>query len=182
MSDSTIDPNELVSGVNRLMKHECDTRAPVNFRIEKLKTETHRLTSESDLSALLSEKFGSSDDLQSWAMFTDIIRTGITPDDISSHPGKILEAELFSASRSLSARIKRLAGNMVLLTFFIIGEGEELPCNTLTLRVRQDIAARKEIPGNAVYTVWYRMSDSEPGRITPYVQQFAGFSAEVSHG
>lgn len=181
------DLNELTAGVNRLLGSKDDNKssAPVNFSVGNLKIDTKQVTSSEDLAGILQEKFGAAPDIQSWVMLTDEIRTGVLPQHLGNSAARVLEAEFYSESLKLSARVKRATGSLILVTFYVIdgAEGEDLPRNTISLRVRQDIAARKNeksVPGNAVYTIWYR--PGEMGKITPFVQQFAGFSAEAING
>ena len=180
------DLNELTAGVNRLLGSRDGKKnaAPVNFSVGSLKIDTRQITSSEELAGVLKEKFGAAADIQSWVMFADEIRTGVLPQGLEDKDSaaRVLEAEFYSESLKLSARVKRAAGDLILVTFYIAdsSKGEALPRNTISLRVRQDIAARQNVPGNAVYTIWYR--PGELGKITPFVQQFAGFSAEAING
>ncbi|WP_406546137.1 hypothetical protein [Succinimonas sp.] len=186
---TTADLNELTAGVNRLLGSRDGRKnaAPVNFSVGNLKIDTRQITSSDELAGTLEEKLGAAADIQSWVMLTDEIRTGVALQTLEDKDtaAKVLEAEFYAESLKISARVKRAAGNLILVTFYVIdgAEGEALPRNTISLRVRQDIAARKNekaVPGNAVYTIWYR--PGEMGKITPFVQQFAGFSAEAING
>ncbi|WP_406041889.1 hypothetical protein [Succinimonas sp.] len=183
------DLNELTAGVNRLLgsRDGKKTDAPVNFSVGNIQIDTRQVASSEKLAGVLQEKLASAPDLQSWVMFADEIRTGVALKTLGDKAtaAKVLEAEFYSESLKISARVKRAAGDLILVTFYIIdgAAGEDLPRNTISLRVRQDIAARKNensVPGNAVYTIWYR--PGKLGRITPFVQQFAGFSTEAING
>ncbi|MBQ8708650.1 MAG: hypothetical protein IJ523_11240 [Succinivibrionaceae bacterium] len=177
-SANSINMKELVDGVNTLLRGSAR-----KFSLGSLKiAENGIVNSEKELQEKLMLFLKADDAPVSWIMFSDRIVRNQAPSALDAASLlKLQEAEFYSAKKQTTVRVKRTGtGHFALAVYENDGSegGQKLPCRTQSICVRQDIASRDRLSRRIVYTLWYRPSDTERGRIVPYVQQFTGFEEE----